>query len=73
MKRGSFLRRSEKDLSAIATLTKSALPVQAQRSGTNFVFANLTPERPANNRKQKNDETKQAEVIFLTCYLFYTN
>lgn len=63
MKRGSFLRRSEKDLSAIASLTKSVLPVQAQRSGTNFVFASITPERPTNNRKQKKDEQKQDEVI----------
>ena len=54
--RGSFLRRSEKDLSAIASLTKSVLPVQAPRAGANFVFASVTPDRPAppgNNRKNK--------------------
>jgi len=55
--RGSFLRRSEKNLSTIATLTKSVVAVQAPRAGANFVFASVTPERPPppenNNRKHK--------------------
>ncbi|XP_032784290.1 claspin-like [Daphnia magna] len=54
---GSFLRRSEKDLSEIASLMKSVLPVQAPRVGSNFVFASITPERPVaeQNRKHKQD------------------
>ncbi|KAI9565287.1 hypothetical protein GHT06_009075 [Daphnia sinensis] len=58
--RGSFLRRSEKDLSELASLTKSVLPVQAPRVGSNFVFASITPERPVaeKNRKHKQDDSK---------------
>ncbi|XP_045025148.1 LOW QUALITY PROTEIN: claspin-like [Daphnia magna] len=48
---GSFLRRSEKDLSEIASLMKSVLPVQAPRVGSNFVFASITPERPVAEQK----------------------
>ncbi len=60
MRRGSFLRRSEKDLSAIASLTKSVLPVQAPKAGSNFVFASVTPERAPIVERRK---VKQ-EVIF---------
>lgn len=60
VRRGSFLRRSEKDLSEIASLMKSVLPVQAPRVGSNFVFASITPERPVaeQNRKHKQDSSK---------------
>ncbi|XP_059350212.1 claspin-like isoform X2 [Daphnia carinata] len=60
VRRGSFLRRSEKDLSELASLTKSVLPVQAPRVGSNFVFASITPERPVAEpkRKLKQDDSK---------------
>ena len=67
MRRGSFLRRSEKDLSALASLTKSVLPVQAPRTGSNFVFASITPERPAVEEKRKFKQ--EVKIRFEECFL----
>ena len=65
MRRGSFLRRSEKDLSALASLTKSVLPVQALKMGSNFVFASITPERP--NATEEKRKFKQEVINVIEC------
>lgn len=67
IRRGSFLRRSDKDLSAIATLTKSVLPVQAPKNGNNFVFASITPERPTNTVKRKNKKEVGFDIYHKSC------
>lgn len=56
------MRRSDKDLSTIATLTKSVLPVQAPKNGNNFVFASITPERPTNTVNRKNKKEVGSEI-----------